>query len=234
MITIRKADERGKTEIGWLHSRHTFSFGEYFDPKFTRFRSLRVINDDIVEPGMGFGAHPHRDMEIITVVLEGALEHKDSLGHGEVLRPGEVQVMTAGRGIRHSEFNPSKVQRVRLLQVWIDPAQRGLEPAYAQKAFPRTERINRLRRVAGRSGPADDALNIHQDADLYLAAVGAGAKVEHHVSRGRAVWVQVATGSMFLNAHAMNAGDGAAVEDEEGIRLEGVGEDSEALVFDLV
>ena len=162
------SDKRGRTQIDWLDSRHSFSFGDYYDPNNMGFRSLRVINDDVIEAGRGFGTHPHRNMEIISIVLKGAIEHRDSLGHGEVLKPGEVQVMTAGKGIAHSEFNPSKTEPLHLLQVWIQPKVTGLAPSYAQKPYPIAERKNTLRRVAGRKGVEDGAIGINQDADLFL------------------------------------------------------------------
>ncbi|MGD9689088.1 MAG: pirin family protein [Phycisphaerales bacterium] len=232
-MKIRRADERGVTELGWLHSRHTFSFGDYHDPAFTRYRTLRVINDDVVEPGQGFGMHGHRDMEIISIVLEGALEHKDSLGNGEVLRPGEVQVMSAGRGVRHSEFNPSRDERVRLLQVWIFPAERGIDPAYAQKAFPRPARLDRLVRVAGPARVGDDgALPVHQDADLFLAALSAGGRAEHVLRAGRGAWVHVAVGEATVNGTALREGDAAAIEGPATVELHS-SRGSDVLVFDL-
>ncbi|HEX2837089.1 MAG TPA: pirin family protein [Phycisphaerales bacterium] len=233
MITIRKAHDRGRTEAGWLHAWHTFSFGEYHDPRHTRFRTLRVINDDTVEPGQGFGRHPHRDMEIITVVLEGALEHKDSLGHGEVLRPGEVQVMSAGSGIEHSEFNPSTRERTHLLQTWIFPEQKGIPPAYGQKAFPREQRLNTFRRVAGRDKvDGDGALKINQDADVLLAALTPGGSTERALGPGRGAWVHVATGEATVNGHALKAGDAAALVDEPQISVSSK-EGGDLLVFDL-
>ena len=234
MLTVRSAAERGLTEIGWLHSRHSFSFGEYHDPRHMGFRSLRVINDDLIAPAAGFGTHGHRDMEIISVVLEGALEHKDSLGHGEVLRPGEVQVMTAGRGIRHSEFNPSKTDRTHLLQVWIMPERSGLPPAYAQKAFARGEWTNRLRRVAGRDGiDRDGALAINQDADLFLAELAPNATVEHALRPGRGAWVHIATGSATVEGAALSAGDAAAIEQAPKVTIATGAAPAFVLFFDL-
>ncbi len=234
MIKLRKASERGKTEIDWLHSHHSFSFGDYHDPANMGYRSLRVINDDIVEPGQGFGTHGHRDMEIISLVLEGALEHRDSLGHGEVLRPGEVQVMTAGRGIRHSEFNPSPSERAHFLQIWIQPEKAGLEPAYAQKPFPPAERMNTLRRVAGRDRvEADGALKINQDADLYLASLSPGKTVKTSLRSERNAWVHVATGNAVVAGQRVSAGDSLAINDVSEILLEGGTEPTELLFFDL-
>jgi redox-sensitive bicupin YhaK (pirin superfamily) len=231
MITIRPARQRGHTDFGWLDSRHTFSFGDYLDHDHMGFHSLRVINDDNVAPGGGFPTHPHRDMEIITWVLSGALEHKDSLGTGSVIHAGELQRMTAGTGILHSEFNASKVDPVHLLQIWIFPEKRGLTPSYDQKSFPVSERKGQLKLVAGRDG-RDGSVSFHQDASLYAAALAPGQKVMHSLAPGRAAWVQVATGAVTLNGKPLKAGDGAAVEDEAALELVGV-EDGETMVFDL-
>src|SRR3954452_23136873 len=213
MITIRPSAERGITDFGWLDSKHSFSFGEYYDLDHMGFHSLRVINDDKVAPGGGFPTHPHRDMEIITWVLSGALEHKDSLGTGAVIRPGELQRMTAGTGILHSEFNASKTEPVHLLQIWIFPEKRGLTPGYDQKSFPAAERKGRLKLVASRDG-RDGLVSFHQDASVYAAALAPDQKVTHTLVPGRAAWVQVATGSVKLNGITLKTGDGAAVEDE--------------------
>ncbi len=231
MITVRKASERGRTNTGWLDSYHTFAFGDYFDPQFLGFRSLRVINDDRVAPGTGFGMHPHRDMEIVTWVLQGALEHRDSLGSGSVIRPGDLQHMTAGTGIRHSEFNPSGAEPVHLLQVWIKPDKKGLTPAYGQRTFPESERRGRLRRLAGPAG-SDGAVTIHQDADLYATLLDKGQEVSHALRPGRHAWVHVATGSARVNGTALAAGDGAAVTDEAQLTLAADGP-AEVLLFDL-
>jgi redox-sensitive bicupin YhaK (pirin superfamily) len=231
MITLRRADERGRTAIDWLDSRHTFSFGDYFDPAHLGFRSLRVLNDDWVQPGNGFGMHPHRDMEIITYVLDGALEHRDSLGTGSVIRPGEVQRMTAGTGIFHSEYNPSREKPVHLLQIWILPERKGLTPDYEQRAFAEDELRGRLRLVAARDG-RDGAVSLHQDVDLFAARLGAGEAVEHRLRPGRSAWVQVARGAVTLNGQPLEAGDGAAVRDEAVLRLAGR-EPAEVLLFDL-
>jgi quercetin 2,3-dioxygenase len=231
MITIRPAAQRGHTDFGWLDSWHTFSFGDYMDYDHMGFHSLRVINDDRVAPGGGFPTHPHRDMEIVTWVLSGALEHKDSLGTGSVIRPGDLQRMTAGSGILHSEFNASKEEPVHLLQIWIFPEKRGLTPGYAQTSFPKADRQGRLKLVASRDG-RDGSVGFHADASLYAAALGPGQKVTHTLAPGRAAWVQVATGAVTLNGQKLVAGDGAAIENETALELVGV-EDGETLVFDL-
>ncbi len=233
-MKIRRANERGVTEIDWLKSYHTFSFGDYYDPKNMGFKTLRVINDDYVAPGKGFGFHGHRDMEIITIVLDGAIEHKDSLGSGEVLRPGEVQVMSAGTGIRHSEFNPLKDKELHLLQIWIEPAEDGLTPSYAQKEFPRVERENRLQRVAGGGREVDDgALTINQSADLYLTELAKGNKVTHPIAKNRSAWVHLATGEIEINGEKLSAGDAAAFEASEEINFQGIASNSQVLLFEL-
>ena len=231
MIRIRPANERGLADFGWLKSRHSFSFGQYHDPRHMGFGALRVINDDRVAPGAGFGMHPHRDMEIVTVVLEGALEHKDSLGSGSIIRPGDVQRMSAGTGIRHSEFNPSADEPVHFLQIWIEPAVQGVAPDYAQAHFSNAERQGRLRLVASGDG-RDGSLTLQQDAALYIGRLAAGETAVHTPALGRRVWLQVASGGVRLNGTALAAGDGAAIEDEAAVELTGVG-DSEVLLFDL-
>lgn len=231
MITLRKADERGGFDFGWLDTKHTFSFGDYHDPRHMGFRALRVINDDRVQPGEGFPTHGHRDMEIITYVLEGALEHKDSLGTGSVIRPGEVQRMSAGAGIMHSEFNASDRDLLHLLQIWILPERRGLAPGYEQKAFGEDERRNRLRVVAARDG-RDGAVTVHQDVSLHVGLLDPGVRVSHPLATGRHAWVHVARGSVRLGDQVLSAGDGAAVSDAADVTLEGV-EPAEVLVFDL-
>jgi quercetin 2,3-dioxygenase len=231
MITIRPAAERGQTDFGWLDSKHSFSFGEYQDYDHMGFHSLRVINDDKVAGGGGFPSHPHRDMEIITWVLSGALQHKDSLGTGSVIQAGDLQRMTAGTGIVHSEFNASKTDPVHLLQIWIFPDQRGLKPSYDQKNFPAAERKGQLKLLASQDG-RDGSISFHQDASLYAAALEPGQKVKHELAAGRAAWVQVATGSITLNGQTLRAGDGAAIENESQLELVGV-EYGETLVFDL-
>lgn len=231
MIKIRKSDDRGHFDFGWLDTRHTFSFGEFHDPASMNFRHLRVINDDIVEPGRGFGMHEHRDMEIITYVIEGALEHKDSLGNGDVIRPGDLQRMSAGRGIAHSEFNPSKTEKVRLLQIWIFPEKRGLDPSWEQKSFPVDRRRNRLALVASPDA-ADGSLKLHQDARVYAATLDGDAEVSHDLGPGRHAWVQVARGGLELNGQALAEGDGAAVSDERNLRIR-ARDGAEFLLFDL-
>jgi quercetin 2,3-dioxygenase len=231
MITVRPSSERGRAQIGWLDSRHTFSFSDYHDPKHMGFRALRVINEDRVAPGQGFGTHPHRDMEIISYVLEGALEHKDSLGTGALIRPGEVQRMTAGTGVRHSEHNPSKTEPVHFLQIWILPEKTGLPPSYEQKSFPYTERTNRLRLLASRDG-RDGAITLHQDVELHASVLEPGAAVHHPLTPGRHAWVQVMRGTVELGGRPLAAGDGAAVSDEAALAITAL-EASEVLVFDL-
>jgi redox-sensitive bicupin YhaK (pirin superfamily) len=231
MITIRPADSRGRTDIGWLDSRHTFSFGDYHDAAHMGFRALRVINDDRVEPARGFGTHGHRDMEIITYVLEGALAHKDSLGNGETLRPGEVQVMTAGRGIRHSEFNPSDADGAHFYQIWIQPRQPGLTPAYAQRAFSPRSAPGTWVTVASGSGAAG-ALPINADAEVMLAAVGPGESVAHPLADGRHAWLQVLRGSVEFGGKRLTAGDGVAISGESGVSARAV-EQAELMLFDL-
>jgi redox-sensitive bicupin YhaK (pirin superfamily) len=231
MITIRKAGDRGHAEHGWLDSRHTFSFADYFDQDQMGFRTLRVINEDRVEPGQGFGTHPHRDMEIISYVLEGALEHKDSMGTSSVIRPGEVQRMSAGTGVLHSEYNPSRAEPVHFLQIWIFPEKKNLKPGYEQKVFPAGERTNRLRLVASRDG-RDGSLTIHQDAELYTSLLSKGNAVSHPLGSGRFAWVQVARGSVTLNGEALSTGDGARVSGEKALELKATS-NAEVLLFDL-
>src|SRR5688572_22193948 len=198
MIQVRKSQDRGHADHGWLDTYHTFSFSTYQDPKHTRFRALRVMNEDFVAPGQGFGTHPHHDMEIVTYVLEGALEHKDSMGNGEVLYPGEFQRMSAGTGITHSEFNPSKTEPVHLYQIWLFPEQKGITPSYEQKRFPESERQNRLRLVASRNAE-DGSLTIHQDARIYLGSLDARKEVAHQLAQDRHAWLQVLRGNVSLN-----------------------------------
>lgn len=231
MIRIRKANERGRTAIGWLDSWHTFSFGDYYDPPNTSFRALRVMNEDWVKAGQGFGMHPHRDMEIVTYVLEGALEHRDSLGSGSVLRPGELQHMTAGTGIRHSEFNPSAAESVHLYQIWLLPERGGLTPGYQQRAFAEEERRGRLRVVASPDG-RDGSLLIHQDATIALATLETGAEVRHAIPPGRAAWLQVLRGGVNVNGQEAVAGDGVALSDESALLVRAA-QPSEVMVFDL-
>jgi quercetin 2,3-dioxygenase len=231
MIHVRKANERGHFDHGWLNTYHTFSFADYQDPRHMGFRSLRVINDDRVAPGAGFPQHGHRDMEIITVVLEGELEHRDSMGNGAVLRPGEVQHMTAGTGILHSEFNPSRTTPLHLYQIWILPDRRGHKPGYGQKLFPEAERLNRWRLVASPDGH-DGSLPIHQDAKLSVATLEPSRSLDYALAGGRYGWLQVLRGGVKLNGTELSEGDGAAVSDEAGLRLEAAGP-AEVLLFDL-
>ncbi len=231
MITIRKADDRGHADHGWLDSRHTFSFADYHDPGHVSFRSLRVINEDRVAAGQGFGTHPHRDMEILSYVLEGALEHKDNMGTASVIKPGEVQRMTAGTGVLHSEYNPSRGEPVHFLQIWIFPEKKGLPPGYEQKAFAPEERSNRLKLVASRDG-RDGSLTIHQDAELYTTLLSKGGSVTHPLKSGRYAWVQVARGAVTLNGKPLKPGDGASASGEKSLELTATA-DAEVLLFDL-
>ncbi len=231
MIRIRKSDERGHFHHGWLDTYHTFSFDQYYDPNFVGFRSLRVINEDRVQPGMGFPTHPHRDMEILTYPLEGALQHRDSMGTGSIIRPGELQRMSAGTGITHSEFNASRTEPVHLLQIWLLPERKGLKPSYEQKAFPEAEMRGRLRLVASQDG-RDGSLTVHQDVSLYAGLLEPGQKVSHRLEPSRSAWVQVARGKVHLNGSALEAGDGAATSKEQEIEL-GSEDAAEILLFDL-
>ena len=225
MLRIRKAGERGHFDHGWLNTYHTFSFADYHDPKFMGFRTLRVINEDRVAPGAGFGTHAHRDMEIISYVLEGALAHRDSIGTGSVIRPGEVQRMSAGSGVRHSEMNASETDSVHFLQIWILPERHGIAPGYEQKAFGTS---NELRLVASRDG-RHGSLTIHQDVDLFTTALS-GSRVKYEFRPNRSGWLQVARGEVEANGHKLQAGDGAAIEDERAVEINGSGE---VLLFDL-
>ena len=231
MIQVRKAAERGRFDHGWLDTQHTFSFGDYYDPAHLGFRSLRVINDDRVHPGQGFGMHGHRDMEIVTYVLDGALQHKDSLGNGSILRAGELQRMTAGTGVRHSEFNPSDKEAVHLYQIWLLPQRKGLSPSYEQLAVGEEEKRGRFRLVASPDGAAG-SLTIHQDARLYLASLLPGQAVAHPIEPGRAAWLQVLRGSVNVLGNDLSAGDGVAVTDENAISVQATFP-SEVLLFDL-
>jgi quercetin 2,3-dioxygenase len=228
MIRIRKAEERGHFDHGWLDTYHTFSFADYYDPDFMGFRALRVINEDRVEPGRGFGTHSHRDMEIITYILDGELEHRDNMGTGSVIRPGEVQRMSAGTGVLHSEVNPSRSNPVHLLQIWILPERRGIKPEYEQKAFPENERNGKLRLVASSDG-AEGSLKIHQDAKLFAGNVS--DPIQYDLQPGRYAWLQVARGTVDINGQKLSAGDGAAIEEESVLTLRG--DNAEVLLFDL-
>jgi redox-sensitive bicupin YhaK (pirin superfamily) len=235
VLTLRRSEDRGRGQHGWLDSRHTFSFADYYDGRFVGFHDLLVINEDRVAPGKGFGTHSHREMEIISYVLEGTIEHKDSTGTGEVLRPGEVQRMSAGTGIAHSEFNPSKTAPLHFLQIWIVPEMSELPPSYEQKAYPATERANRLRLI-GSSDGRDGSVTIHQDVDLYTSSLAPGASVGMALRPGRVAWLQVARGSVGVrgkvDAVSMANGDGLAIAGEDAIEITGK-QDAEVLVFDL-
>jgi redox-sensitive bicupin YhaK (pirin superfamily) len=231
MFTIRRSGERGHFNHGWLDTYHTFSFSDYYDPEHMGFRSLRVMNEDRVDPGQGFGMHPHRDMEIVTYVLEGELEHRDSLGNGEVLRPGEFQRMTAGTGIRHSEFNPSRTKPVHLYQIWLLPRVAGLKPSYEQCEIPEAERQGRLRLVASPDGK-DGSLTIQQDARVYLSTLAPDSELKHGIDRDRHVWLQVLRGTVTIGGKSLGAGDGLAVSDEPGLVIAAKAP-AEVMLFDL-
>ena len=228
MIELRHRNERGHFDHGWLDTYHTFSFDRYYDSQHMGFRTLLVINEDRVAPGQGFGTHPHRDMEIITYILEGALEHKDSMGTGSIIRPGEIQRMSAGTGVTHSEFNPSKNEPVHLLQIWIRPETKGITPSYEQKAFKRDEMRGQFHLIAARE-PTDGAVKIHQDVRLFATTLD-NQTLEYKLSHGRYAWLQVARGSIALNGIELQAGDGAAVAETAMLNISGKGE---ALLFDL-
>lgn len=231
MIRVRPSGERGRFDHGWLDTAHTFSFADYRDPRWVRFRTLRVLNEDVVAPGRGFGMHPHADMEILTVVLSGALRHEDSMGNGSVIRPGEIQRMTAGTGVTHAERNASETEPVHLLQIWILPERRGLAPGYEQAAVnPEAER-GRLAVLAS-PRPGRGAVSLHQDAEVLAARLAPGDAVAHPLGHGRGAWVQVAEGSVTLNGHALAAGDGAAVEGEEAVEIRATSP-ARVLLFDL-
>jgi hypothetical protein len=232
MITVRHAEERGSANLGWLDSRHSFSFGHYYDPDHMGFGPLRVINEDRVLPEAGFDTHGHRDMEIISYVLAGALEHKDSIGTGSVIRPGEVQVMSAGTGIRHSEFNHSKNEPVHFLQIWVLPDRQGLPPRYDQKMFPESEKRGRLRLV-GSPGGREDSIVIYQDAEIFASLLDAGGTVRHELKAGRKGWVQVVRGAVAVNGEQVRAGDGVAAENEPALTVTAEADGSEILLFDL-
>jgi hypothetical protein len=247
MITLRPSAERGGADHGWLKTRHSFSFNTYHDPAHMHFRALRVINEDWVAPGQGFGTHPHDNMEIITYVLEGALEHKDSLGTGSIIRPGDAQRMSAGTGIRHSEYNASKTDQVHMLQIWIMPNQRNVAPGYEQKTFPAADKQGKLLRIAqgssenglrgdGRPRPSGEAdpspVTIHADADLYVSVLKAGESVTHTLSPNRHAWLQITKGSVELDGKKLKQGDGASASNEPNLEIQATA-DSEVLLFDL-
>ena len=229
MLTIRPAAERGRTRLDWLDSWHTFSFGEYFDAHHMGFGPLRVINDDVVEPGRGFGTHGHRDMEILTWILDGELQHRDSLGTGSVIRPGEVQIMSAGTGIEHSEFNPSPVEPVHLLQIWMIPERRGLPPRYDQQVVSLDPGV--LHQIAG-GRPGEGAVRVFQDIAVHVARLGAGQRVEHRMGPNRAAWVHVARGAVTLDGTSLRAGDGVAVTRQDRVAITGDAA-GEVILFDL-
>ena len=231
MIHVRKSADRGHADHGWLDTYHTFSFALYMDPQHTRFRALRVMNEDWVAPGQGFGEHPHEDMEIVTHVLEGALEHRDSMGNGAVLRPGEFQRMSAGTGITHSEFNPSATESTHLYQIWLFPERKGITPGYEQKTFAEAGRHNRLQLVASRDA-AEGSLLIHQDARIYLSMINAGNLVTCELAAARHAWLQVLRGSVSLNGQPLQPGDGAAVSEETRLQIQAT-TDAEIMLFDL-
>jgi hypothetical protein len=228
MIQVRPSNERGHNKLSWLDSRFTFSFDQYYDPEHMQFRSLRVLNEDIIAPGQGFGMHPHRDMEILTWILDGALEHRDSMGTGAVIRPGELQHMTAGSGILHSEFNPSPKDSTHLLQIWIVPDRKNLKPQYEQLTFPDEDLRGKFHLVAGPEAP----VNIHQDANLYIARLNEGEQAKHLLGTGRSAWMQVSHGTVAVNGTTLEAGDGAAISEESEVRVEAT-KPSEVLLFDL-
>jgi redox-sensitive bicupin YhaK (pirin superfamily) len=231
MITIRPSETRGSANFGWLDSKHSFSFGHYFDPQHMGHGPLRVINEDKVKPAQGFGTHGHQDMEIISYVLKGALEHKDSMGNGSIIKPGDVQRMSAGTGVRHSEYNASDSEDVHFLQIWILPERNGIEPGYEQTHFSREDKLNRLRLVASRDG-REGSVTLHQSADIYASVLESGGGLVHRIEDGRKGWVQVVQGSLELNGERLNAGDGAALEGPLDLVI-GSGEETEFLLFDM-
>lgn len=240
MIRIRRSDDRGRADFGWLDARHTFSFGEYYDPEHMGFRALRVINEDRVAGGGGFPTHGHRDMEIVTYVLSGGLRHRDSMGNGSVLRAGDVQRMSAGTGVRHSEMNDSPAEPVHLLQIWIEPQRAGIDPGWEEKHFGDDVKRNRLAPIAAGGpaaraggGAANGALKIHQDADVYASVLDAGARVRHELAPGRHAWVQAIRGEVALGGEVLAAGDGAAVTGEAALELVAGDGEAELLLFDL-
>lgn len=231
MFDIIQSETRGAADHGWLRAKHTFSFANYYDPERIEFGVLRVINEDRVAPGQGFGTHPHRDMEIITYVIDGAIEHKDSMGNGTTITPGEIQRMTAGTGVQHSEFNGSQEQELHLLQIWIYPEKKGLEPGYEQTRFAREDKLNRLRLVGSRDG-RDGSVTIHQDVNLYASVLETGNEVTLELQQDRKVFVQIIAGEIVVNGRTLSAGDGAQIEGEESLQLSAVNE-AEFLVFDM-
>ena len=233
MIKLRKSNERGHFDHGWLNTYHTFSFADYHDPDHMGYRSLRVINEDRVEGGQGFGTHPHRNMEIITYILEGELEHKDSMGNGSIIKPGDVQYMSAGKGVLHSEFNASKTLPVHLAQIWILPKVSGLAPSYHQKYFSENDRLNNLKLVASADGRLD-SIKINQDADLYASILEKGHSLNHEISTDRGIWLQLLRGEVNINNQSLIAGDGISIESIPGLTIKGLAARSEFLLFDLI
>ena len=231
MIKIRRAEARGHFDFRWLNTFHTFSFGDYYDPSFMGFRSLRVINEDFVRGGRGFPTHGHRDMEIITYILSGALEHRDSMGNGSIIRPGDVQRMSAGTGVTHSEANPSREEAVHLLQIWIMPAETGLAPSYEQKVFSEEQKRGQLCLIASADG-REESVTVHQDASVYASVLNRDDEEVHTLAPGRHAWLQVARGEIIFNGERLNQGDGAAISSEEQLTLRGL-QESEVLLFDL-
>jgi redox-sensitive bicupin YhaK (pirin superfamily) len=231
MITLRKSEERGQTRIGWLDSRHSFSFGDYYDPKHESFGPLRVINEDWIAGGGGFAPHGHRDMEIVTYLIDGALQHKDSIGGGGIIRPGEIQRMSAGRGIVHSEFNASRERTAHLLQIWIMPSRTGLEPSYEQKAIDPDAVRNRLARIAG-PNPNAHEVRLVQDAEIWAAKVDEGGEATHPLAKGRRSWTQLVSGELMLDGRTLKAGDAAAITDADKVTVRAL-KPSEILLFDL-
>ena len=232
MLQIRRGDERGLAQHGWLESRHTFSFADYHDPRFMGFGPLRVINEDRVQPGQGFGTHGHRDMEILSYVLDGELAHRDNIGNGSVIRPGDVQRMSAGTGVLHSEYNASERNLVHFLQIWIIPDTRGIAPGYEQKTFTTDDKRGRLRLVGSRDG-RDGSVTIHQDVALYATVLGEGERLTHALGEGRRAWVQITRGAAAVSGERLEAGDGAALADERELLLESAADETELLLFDL-
>lgn len=231
MITIRRSNERGKANYGWLDTNYTFSFSDYYDPNFMGFRDLRVINEDFIEPAQGFPKHGHRDMEIITYVISGELSHRDSMGNGETIRPNEVQRMTAGTGVLHSEYS-SPTDKTHLLQIWIFPEKKNLTPSYEQKKFSPDEKKGKLRLVASRGGD-DGSVSINQDVSVYASVLSNGEELDQRIADGRHAWIQLISGSLDVNGEKLDAGDGAAISDETELRLKALIDDSEFLLFDL-
>ena len=231
MMNIIQSESRGSANHGWLQAKHTFSFAEYYDPERVQFGNLRVINEDRIAPGQGFGTHPHKDMEIVTYIITGAIEHKDSMGNGTIITAGEVQRMTAGTGVMHSEFNQSSDEELHLLQIWILPEEKGLEPGYEQLRFDRNSKLNRLRLVGSRDG-RDGSMTIHQDVSLYASVLDAGIELEHELGKGRRVFVQVVEGDLKVNGRILAAGDGACIEDHDRVQFSAITE-AEFLLFDM-